>query len=180
MNIARKNKLRKKTKELDRYDLIAESILDDTIILEKPENQKLQENVLMIYPLLCGGKTSQQIFRILKRLKIIKNDSYGYKLIRATERVFGKVQVANKAGMKAIAIEMAKKAYQRALMNSNATAMVRATDLIAKLSGVLDKQQDFFNVFIDLQLPQVSFTSDPKALEIEDVEYQEVEENEES
>jgi methenyltetrahydromethanopterin cyclohydrolase len=148
----------------DQFDRIREHLLEGRNLPRKNDNLVL-ERCLHIFSLLSKGYTDHEILKICERAFEIKK-SMIYILIRRTKKLFGDVQVSNKAAEKAIAIQMAKESYKIALQIKRPGAMVAATKLIAQLEGTLSDSQNLTIIYQNLTLPPIEISDDPSVINI--------------
>lgn len=156
----------------DQFDRLREHLLEGKP-LRRMKDEQMLERCIQIFTLLSKGHTDHEIIKIIDKAGWVKK-SMGYILIRKTKVLFGDAYISNKTAEKAIAIQMAKEAYNLALKTENAVAMVAATKLITQLEGTLSESQNLTIIYQNLTLPPIQISDDPKVIDIppEDVSFE--------
>jgi len=164
---------RRMGQEPDQFDRIREHLVEGKK-LGKKNDRELLEKALLIYPMLCAGKTQHDI------VKIIQNAGWGshvtaYKLIKNTRKIFLFQDDINELGKRQILVEMAKRAFKKAEDFENPNAMVSAIKLIAQLENVLDHKESYTIIYKNLELPALNVTDDPQVIDmpVQEIEFEE-------
>lgn len=154
---------RRSHNKLDRYDKIREHLVEGKKLGKR--DQDFLDKAMKIFPLLCGGNTDREVVQIALRAGIVNTKDAGYKWIAQTKRIFRDAYEYNLMAEKRIMVEMAKKAFKHAMLQQKPTAMVAAVKLQAELLGVFSQKHDLGDVYENLQLPTIVYSSDPKVLQ---------------
>lgn len=147
----------------DRYDRIFEHIQKGKPIGEK--DKKTLKIARQIYPLLCEGKTDREVVNQIVEDGICK-EGMAYHYIKHTKVIFSEAGKANKEAEKMILIQMAKRAYNRAMVKGDIKAANGAMGNMIKLYGFGDKEQNLTIVYQKLTLPVLQVTDNPEVIDM--------------
>ena len=159
----------------DQVDRIRDHIIEGAKLYKR--DQRALQLAMLIYPKLCAGWTTRQIYKFLT--KEIENPPGLYQCqahIKKTKKIFAGAIDSTPDIEKAFLIEMAKQSYQVALKKKNGRDMTAATKLLAQLQGAFDKGGGMTEVYEQLTLPDVYYSDNPQVLQEPtiDAEYEEL------
>lgn len=123
-------------------DRIYASYLEDVELTDK--EKEIRSRWSAVFTTLCSGKSHEFVKQFLMDTYGI-SDTVAYRDIKNAKLLFGDVTESSKKADAYILAEMAVKAYEVGLQESNADAMVRAVALMGKLKGVNDIDNSLIN-----------------------------------
>lgn len=157
----------------DKYDLIRDHLLNGTELTD-PQHIQLMEAAKHIYPLMVEELTTKSIVERLVSEKIC-GPGQAYRMIRETERIYGRVRQNSQDGLRAILVENALQSLKDARAEKDYRGVASLIDKIAKLEGLYTEQGKVQEVYKTLTLMPIQVTSDPKVIEIESIDLAELE-----
>lgn len=146
----------------DKFDRIRAHVMEGTK-LDAP-TQKFYERAQQIFQWLCEGKTEKEVVNEIVLAGWGKSPT-ARKLIRGTKRLFNtEPGEAFKNTERAILIEMAKETYQLAKKDQDRRSMIAAIKELRTLMDLDRQDGGLEELYAQIQLPQVIYTTDPNAL----------------
>ena len=152
----------------DKVEIIRESIVDGTPI-EDVKIRKEAQILRTVWPIITSEISWSNIVKKIVDLGICKENKAIY-YVRMAEKVYGRVREADKAGRRAVLVEICLDALKVAKDDGDYKSVDRLVDKIAKLEGVYQTEDNFGNIYKDLQLTQIILSSNPQVLENQHIE----------
>lgn len=157
----------------DKYELIRDHLINGTE-LEDPQHIRLCEAAQLIYPLMVEELTTKAIVERLLADKIC-GPGTAYRMIRETERIYGRVRQNSQDGLRSILVENALQSLRDARDAKDYRGVASLLDKIAKLEGLYTEQGKVQEVYKTLTLMPIHVTSNPEVIEIESIDLTELE-----
>lgn len=157
----------------DKYDLIRDHLINGTE-LEDAQLIKLCNAARLIYPLMVEEITTKSIVERLVGENIC-GPGQAYKMIRETEKIYGRVRQNSQDGLRAILVENALQALKDARDEKDYRGVAGLIDKIAKLEGLYTEQGKVQEVYQQLTLMPIQVTADPQVIEMESIDLAELE-----
>lgn len=164
-----------KGSEADKYDRIRDHIINGTEL--SGTDLGLAKAAKAIYPILVQEMTLKDSVAHIIHVGIATNYDKAVKLVRDTEKIYGRIEKADRDGRKAILIDIAwdalKAARDKAMETGNFNAVERLIDRLAKLGGFYEEGSNIKQIYQQLNLPAPIITDDPKVIDLDEIDVEE-------
>ncbi len=135
---------------------------------------KLAKNMRAIWTLHCGGFSRAEVVDHMVKEGICSQRN-AYVVIGKCRQLFGiDLFEATRKGDQAIAANMFLESYRMAKTQKDPLTMLAAAKEYAKILGEYAKDASLINLYEKLMMPNVTYTSDPRAAGMEEGEFEDV------
>lgn len=122
--------------------------------------------------LLCEGYSRQQVIKFFTKADPKTgqepiSETQAYQVVSDALKLFGDVAEADRKGMRHVMYEVFMKAHRKAARLLDHQASIRALENAAKIEKLFEKDADNFDLAAFMELGNISFSSDPKVLKLQ-------------
>ncbi len=176
------------------FETILASFLDESSVELTPFQKTMKDRIMTSFSLLLNWHSREQVSKVLMQ-QFGVSQATAYRDIGRALKIYGDINKASKEGMRYVIFEYNQQLLQMATKEKNLEQMGRALDRMIKLAE-LDKEESIVNLdklaSMDIEV-KISKSSeraiagmiekgvvDLNSFEIQDVEYEEMETEEEN